>query len=65
MKSQNAEVLAMLKKRREGITALDAMTELNIWRLAARIKNLRDQGYDIRTEMEEHQGGKHARYYLA
>lgn len=35
------------------ITALDAMKEFGCMRLAARIRDLRSDGYDIRSEMEK------------
>ena len=35
------------------ITAREAMTEYGIMRLAARIKDLRDRGHRIRTDMVE------------
>ena len=59
--TQTAEILAWLK--REPITPRDAMS-FGCYRLAARIKELRDQGWPIETEMEPHEGGKHARYRL-
>ena len=60
--SQNQEILDWLKRR--SITPMDAMVVLNCYRLAARVKDLRDQGWNIETEMEKHENGKHARYYL-
>ena len=59
--TQKAEILAWLK--RKPITPMDAMS-FGCYRLAARIKELRDQGCPIETEMEPHEGGKHARYRL-
>ncbi len=50
MKSQNAEILSHLKTGRS-ITASYAMKYLRVYRLAARIADLRDSGYQIRTEM--------------
>ena len=45
------------------ITPIDALEQLGCFRLSARIKELRDMGYDIRT-VKEHRYGKHyARYY--
>ena len=60
--NQRQQILAFLKKR--SITAREAMYSFGCYRLAARILELRAQGYDIRTEMEAHENGKHARYYL-
>lgn len=64
MESQNARVLGMLKRKKSrGITAFDGFNE-GIFRLAARVFELRNAGYEIRTFMEDHDGGKHARYVL-
>ena len=60
--SQNKEILYWLKRR--SITPMDAMVVLNVYRLAARISDLRAQGWNIVTELEKHENGKHARYYL-
>ena len=60
--SQNTEILEWMK--RKPITARDAMVSLQCYRLAARIKELREKGWLIETEMEPHDGGKHARYRL-
>ncbi len=64
MSSQNASILKLLKTRRDGITAVDAMTAADCWRLAARVHDLRCQGHEIETRMEAHSNGKHARYFL-
>ncbi len=50
MKSQNAEILAHLETGRS-ITASYAMKCLRVYRLAARIADLRDSGYPIATDM--------------
>lgn len=60
--TQNQQILKWLK--RKPITAMDAMVSLQCYRLAARIKELREKGWLIETEMEPHDGGKHARYRL-
>jgi len=60
--SQNQAILTHL--RNKSITAADAMSRYNCYRLAARIADLKDRGYDIVTIMEPHKGGAHARYYL-
>ncbi len=60
---QTEEILAHLK--REPITALQALNMYGCFRLAARIKDLRDEGHDIRTEKIKLQSGKTiARYSL-
>lgn len=61
MNSQNARVLAALKAH--SITPIDAM-HMGVFRLAARVCDLRAAGYQIETRMESHGGGKHARYFL-
>ena len=60
--SQNARILEWLKSK--PITSRDAMVSLHCYRLAARIMELREKGWDIETIMEDHEGGKHARYRL-
>ena len=50
MKSQNAEILDHLKTGRS-ITASYAMHNLRVYRLAARIADLRASGYQIATLM--------------
>lgn len=60
--SQRAEILAWLK--RKPITALDALQHIGCFRLAARIEELRRDGWEIETVREEHDGGWHARYVL-
>lgn len=48
------------------ITALEAMGVYNIYRLAARVKELRLAGYDINTDRRrDHNGKQYARYTLA
>lgn len=46
--SQCAQILAHLEERGP-ITAMDALGMYGCFRLAARIKDLRDQGHDIET----------------
>jgi len=50
MKSQTAEILSHLRTGKS-ITASFAMNNLRVFRLAARICDLRDSGYPIHTEM--------------
>ena len=45
--TQTQTILEMLK--RGPVTAIDALSKCNCFRLAARIKNLRDAGHDITT----------------
>ena len=61
--SQKTEILDLLK--RGPVTPMDALSKLGCFRLAARVQDLRDDGYAIRTEMIETPSGKHvARYEL-
>jgi hypothetical protein len=60
--TQNDLILRELKQR--DLTALDAV-ELGIMRLAARISDLRNEGYEIETETIKTAGGARvARYRL-
>jgi hypothetical protein len=61
--TQTAQILEMLK--RGPVTAMDALNTCNCFRLAARIKDLRDAGHEIETTTIETQSGKHvAQYHL-
>lgn len=61
--SQNDKIMMWLKTNR-AINPAQAFTELGIYRLSARIKELREKGYDIRTLMTETKNGetKYATY---
>lgn len=64
--SQNERVLEYMRTHK-GITALDAMRlpDDMVMRLAARISELREDGYTIDKEMEKTEKGKrYARYFL-
>ena len=60
--SQCDEVLRRLK--RGPLTPAEAFTELGVYRLAARINNLRDAGHNIVTDWQETNGKRYARYRL-
>ena len=61
---QNETVLWHL--RRSPLTCEYAWHQYNVYRLAARVFELREEGHDIRTYMIETPGGKHiAQYWLA
>lgn len=69
--SQTAEILAYLHQidpetgKRRGLSPLEAIGMFRCYRLAARIRDLRDRGHDIRTEMKLDAKGKtYARYFL-
>lgn len=60
--SQNEQVLAALRKG--PLTAADAV-DFGCYRLAARVRNLREQGHNINTELVVTDDGKrYARYTL-
>jgi len=60
--SQVNDLIAYLKKH-GSITPKEAMYELKIWRLAARIPEAREKGYRIDSTMIKAASGKrHARY---
>lgn len=61
--SQKQKILEHLIKN-WSITSLEALHLFGCFRLAARIKELRDEGYSIETEIEQHENGSHARYIM-
>jgi len=69
-RSQTDKVLRLLLDRWDGITSLDAITELGCTRLAARIADLKSEGHAIHSEMvkvrnRDGQEVRVARYRLA
>lgn len=58
MKPQTAAVLRLLRERPQGITALDAFTAVGSFRLAARVWELRQDGFVIRSKAETTPSGK-------
>jgi len=64
MKIQTEWLLDRLKEGRR-VTAIDALDGCGCFRLAARIKDLRDAGHHIETQTIELPNGKHvAQYHL-
>jgi hypothetical protein len=64
MNSQKKIILKKLQKG-ERITPLDALSEIGCFRLSGRIFEIREEGYDVRTEIIKTKSGKRiARYYL-
>ncbi|WP_367966314.1 helix-turn-helix domain-containing protein [Spiribacter onubensis] len=59
--SQNQQILAML--RRGPITPLDAL-QVGCFRLAARIRDLREMGFEIHTHIKHVNGKRYAQYSL-
>lgn len=70
MGKQTHEKMILQYMRKHGsITAMDAVREFGCMRLAARISDLRWDGYNIETELEvgKNRNGetvRYARYYL-
>ena len=69
--SQKDEIISYLNQhdpqsgKLRGLSQLEAIGMWRIYRLAARIEELRDDGYNIRTEMKRDATGKaFARYFL-
>ncbi len=66
MKPQTRSVLALMRLNPDGITALDALRDVDSLRLGARIWELKQAGYAILTEsVETHTGKRIAKYRLA
>lgn len=64
-RTHNQDVLALLMRRPEGVTALEALHVVGSYRLAARIYDLRAQGHRIITDsIETASGARIARYRL-
>jgi hypothetical protein len=61
--SQTNQILSHLK-RGWSITALDALKKYGCFRLAARIRDIRDMGYPVETVLEYKHGKKYARYRM-
>lgn len=63
MKSQNEQVLEYLQKFGQ-INPMAALTELGIYRLGARIHDLKNKGHNIKTEQmnSKNRNGEKVRY---
>jgi len=61
--SQNEAILAYLMDG-NSITPIDALTMFGSFRLGARIKNLRDLGHKIETNMVSSGGKRYASYFI-
>lgn len=66
MDAQKLKILKFLRNSNSGITSWDAISTFRITRLAARISELKDDGHEIETIMEQddNAGKRYARYYL-
>ena len=67
--TQNKKVLRYLETHKRGITSMDAFTKFGITRLAARVHELREKGYQIKTSLiqttnEDGNNVRYARYTL-
>lgn len=64
MKPQNIALLQLLRQRPNvGVTALDAFQEIGTFRLAARVADLRADGFDVWTDLVTTEGGKRIAVY--
>lgn len=64
MKPSSAAVLRLLEHHPDGLTPLMALEEARCFRLAARVSDLRADGYRIRSEWETTNGVRYSRYVL-
>ena len=64
--SQNKKILKYLQTHKRGISPLEAIDKFGCLRLSGRIHDLRSEGWNIYTDMEDNKtnDGRHARYYL-
>lgn len=62
MDTQNLKILNHLKH--DSITSWEAWEKYHITRLSARIYDLKQLGYDIRSVREENDNSHYARYFL-
>ena len=58
-------IVALIQAGPQGITSLEAFKAGWAVRLGAYIFDLKAMGVPIRSTREAHEGGKHARYFLA
>lgn len=64
-KTKKSQLLAYLQRSKRGITGLEALRKFGLYRLSGEINRLRNEGYDIKTEMMTREDGTtYARYYL-
>ena len=63
MESQNKAIKAYLKKG-NSITAMQALKQFGCFRLAARIKDLKDEGMNIQKIMMKNTEGKRVAVYF-
>ena len=61
--TQTEQIRAHLLSGRD-ITPLEALDQYGCFRLAARVSDIREEGHDIQTIIEERNGKRYARYRL-
>ena len=61
--SQKLQILNHLKNQKS-ITPIEALADYGCMRLGARILELRNVGYDIRTDLVERNGKRFAEYVM-
>ena len=64
MKKAQNDRIRMYLETGKSLTAMDALVRFNCLRLAARIKNLRDDGVPIKSELVHKDGKKYSRYFM-
>lgn len=64
--SHKKQILNFLRISREGLSSWEAIQHFHCTRLAARIADLKDDGFRIETIMEKNEirGTRYARYFL-
>lgn len=63
--TKKAKLLHYIQTHKRGITGHDALLKLGLYRLSGEIHQLRQEGYDIKTDMMEREDGtRYARYYI-
>jgi hypothetical protein len=62
-KTQNDRILAYLLKGKS-LTPIGALSMFGCFRLASRIRDLKNEGWTIRTEFIKRNGKRYANYYM-
>ena len=64
MKKAQNDQIRMYLETGKSLTPMDALVRFNCFRLAARIKDLRDEGVAINSELVHKDGKKYSRYFM-
>lgn len=64
MKKAQNDRIRMYLETGKSLTPMDALVRFNCFRLAARIKDLRDEGVAINSELVHKDGKKYSRYFM-